>query len=707
MSKYFHNAATRSAHSARNFFCSLVLILVGASSVWADNLVGVASSSALGASDSVQWSSQLGANGSALPASFSVHSQSNNSVGVTLAGSYSIAAVVCGTAPCSWVGSGFAANDKVLWTSDLGNGGNGPVTLSFTTPIAGAGALIQADGPAQFTAQIQAYNQTTLLGTYAVTSDSNGDATYVGILDQTASSITSVVFSVTSCLGNCADFAIDSVGINVGGSAQASLNKNALSFTTTGVAQPVTLTNNGSAALSISSIVASAGFSVTNTCNGSVAANGGSCSISVTWTNTQDTSGSVTITDNAGNSPQTITLTGNSNSGGTGALLFVPITPCRVADTRTGQGFTGAFGPPEIPNQGTRNFPIQSSACNIPTTALAYSLNITAVPDASLAYLTVWPQGQNQPTVSTLNSDGRIKANAAIVPAGGSGTNGGVSVYAYNSTNVILDIDGYFVPVGTSGALSFYPLTPCRLVDTRSSNGTGPLAGPSLTAQVSRSFPIKSTTNACSSSIPANAQAYSLNVTALPSNGSSLLYLTTWPTGATMPNASTLNATTGTYTANAAIVPASGTNGAVSVYAYNNTDLLIDINGYFAPSGGSGALSLYTVTPCRALDTRNPPAYNAPPFSGELTVNIVGSSCGVPASAQAFVLNATVVPPGPMIYLTLWPDGHTEPTVSTLNAIDGATTSNMAIVPTTNGSIDAFAYNATQLLVDISSYFAP
>jgi hypothetical protein len=57
-------------------------------------------------------------------------------------------------------------------------------------------------------------------------------------------------------------------------------------------------------------------------------------------------------------------------------------------------------------------------------------------------------------------------------------------------------------------------------------------------------------------------------------------------------------------------------------------------------------------------------------------------------------------------YLTLWPQGQTRPVVSTLNALDGAITSNMAIVPTTNGSISAFASNPTHLIIDISGYFA-
>ena len=71
------------------------------------------------------------------------------------------------------------------------------------------------------------------------------------------------------------------------------------------------------------------------------------------------------------------------------------------------------------------------------------------------------------------------------------------------------------------------------------------------------------------------------------------------------------------------------------------------------------------------------------------------------------MFNATVVPTSALGYLTLWPDGQDQPVVSTLNALDGQITSNMAIVPTTSGSIDAFASNLTQLVLDISSYFAP
>jgi hypothetical protein len=164
-----------------------------------------------------------------------------------------------------------------------------------------------------------------------------------------------------------------------------------------------------------------------------------------------------------------------------------------------------------------------------------------------------------------------------------------------------------------------------------------------------------------------------------------------------------LNATTGTVTANAAIVPA-GTNGDVAVFVTNNSDLVIDVNGYFAPPA-AGGLSLFNLSPCRPLDTRNPAG--SPPFSGQIDTNIVATVCGAPATAQAYVLNATVVPAGALGFLTLWPQGSSQPLVSTLNAVDTAITSNMAIVPTTNGSISAFASSSTQLVLDIAAYFAP
>ena len=329
------------------------------------------------------------------------------------------------------------------------------------------------------------------------------------------------------------------------------------------------------------------------------------------------------------------------------ALQFVPITPCRVVDTREA---AGPFGGLTIAGQTSRDFALPNSTdCTIPASAAAYSLNAAVVPPGPLGYVTVWPTGDTQPTVSTLNSlDGRIKSNAAIVPAG---VNGAISVFASDTTDVVLDINGYFIGSSSSG-LDFYPVTPCRVADTRKANGA--FGSPSLMAGFARYFPI--TQSACN--IPSTAQAYSLNFTAVPSGP--LGYLTAWPAAQARPVVSTLNDVSGVVTANAAIVPA-GSNGDISVYVTNNTDLVIDVNGYFAPPG-VGGLSLYTLTPCRVLDSREPSG--SLPFEGETTLSVTGSTCAPPAIAQAFVFNATAVPPAPLGYLTLWADGGTQPTVS-------------------------------------------
>jgi hypothetical protein len=371
-------------------------------------------------------------------------------------------------------------------------------------------------------------------------------------------------------------------------------------------------------------------------------------------------------------------------------LRFVPITPCRIADTRSA---AGPFGGPTISGGTSRDFIIPDSACGVPSYAQAYSVNVAVVPAGTLGYLTMWPYGKSRPVASTLNSlDGRIKSNAAIVPAG---TFGAVSVFASDATNVILDINGYFVPDTDPTGLAFYPITPCRITDTRTA--TAPLGGPSLGGGTSRTFPILS--SACN--LPATAQAYSLNFAAVP-GGHPLGYLTAWPTGQAKPAVASLNALTGTVVANAAIVKA-GTSGSIDIFASDATNLVIDVNGYFAPMD-TGGLSLYGVTPCRVVDTRQPAGS---PAVTSLDVAVSASACGIPSNAQAHVMSVTAVPPAPMGYLTLWPQGQSRPVVSTLNALDAAITSNLAIVPTGNGWISAFASDPAHMIVDISGYFAP
>jgi hypothetical protein len=350
-----------------------------------------------------------------------------------------------------------------------------------------------------------------------------------------------------------------------------------------------------------------------------------------------------------------------------------------------------------------RTFPILSSACSIPSTAQAYSLNFTVVPEGPLGFLSVWPAGQIYPGVSTLNStDGSVIANAAIVPAGNSG---GITVVAGNPTDLIIDIDGYFAPPGAS-SLDFFPLTPCRVADTRTSQPfTGAFGPPSLSASVTRIFPIS--TSPC---LSGSELAYSLNFTVVPP--APLGFLSTWPVGQPYPTVSTLNSPDGTVIANAAIVPA-GTGGSINVVAGNPTDVIIDINGKFAAPAGGG-LQFYTLTPCRIADTRTTQPFTGafgPPSLAAYTDRsfpIQSSPCGVPSTAQAYALNMTVVPQGPLSFLTAWPAGQPFPTVSTLNSPNGDVIANAAIVPAgTGGAITVVAGNPTDLIIDVVGYFAP
>jgi hypothetical protein len=408
----------------------------------------------------------------------------------------------------------------------------------------------------------------------------------------------------------------------------------------------------------------------------------------------------------------------NPNGGGYDAFLLnvryldgfllVPIAPCRVADTRVGQPFSGAFGPPFLGAGTARNIPVSSGACGIPASARAYSLNITAFPRGrQLQFLTVWPTSAPFPNSSTLNSwDGRWVANAAIMR---SGTGGAISVFASDDTDLTVDVNGYFDEPSNALGLAFYSLAPCRTADTRTGQGkTGPFGPPFMAGGSARSFPILSSPCA----VPAAAQVYSMNVTAFPRSGQ-LEFLTVWGTGEPFPSVSTLNSITGIVVANAAIVPA-GSSGAISVYVTNDTDVIVDINGYFAPRSSPGGLQFYAANPCRIADTRigqgkmgvfGPPSIVGGAFR---SMPLPLSGCPAPAWAGAYDLNITALPSGYLGWVTVWPSGQPEPVASTLNSLTGTVVANAAIVPSgTGGGIDVFASDTTDVIVDLNGYFGP
>jgi hypothetical protein len=380
---------------------------------------------------------------------------------------------------------------------------------------------------------------------------------------------------------------------------------------------------------------------------------------------------------------------------------FVPLAPCRLVDTRAAENVPAPFGAPSLGAGESREFPFPLGRCAIPSTARAYSVNITVVPRAALGFLTLWPAGSPRPLASTLNAPaGGIVANAAIVPAGAGGA---VSVYATDATDLIVDVNGYFDLPGAS-AYSFFATSPCRLVDTR--NAAGALGGPALASGVSRDFPLA----LAPCGLPSSARAYSLNATVVPA-ASRLGYVTLYPAGGAMPLASTLNSPNGSIVANAALVPA-GSGGSVAAYSTDRTHLVLDANGYFAPTASASApLAFMPVTPCRLIDTRGANGVlGGPPIAAGTTreVAVLASACAIPQTARAYSLNVTVVPQQPLDYLAIWPAGAAQPLVSTLNSPLGLVLANAAVVPAgAGGALTVFATGATHLVIDINGYFVP
>ena len=139
-----------------------------------------------------------------------------------------------------------------------------------------------------------------------------------------------------------------------------------------------------------------------------------------------------------------------------------------------------------------------------------------------------------------------------------------------------------YAQAAASGPYSFFPLTPCRVVDTRNANG--PSGGPALAANTARSFPI---INVNSCGVPSTAKAAVVNVTAVApgDNGNFIIY----PAGTARPNTSVVNWSVADFaTGNGAFLPLAN-QGGVDITVYPNmppgtagtVHLVIDVTGYF------------------------------------------------------------------------------------------------------------------------------
>ena len=132
------------------------------------------------------------------------------------------------------------------------------------------------------------------------------------------------------------------------------------------------------------------------------------------------------------------------------------------------------------------------------------------------------------------------------------------------------------------GPYSFFPLTPCRVVDTR--GPTGPQGGPALAANTVRNFTI---INVNSCGVPATAKAAAMNVTAILATDAGDLRI--WPYQSPVPLASVINFSTADFAlANGAIIPLANIGGVdisvqtdMPVGSSGTVHLVVDVAGYF------------------------------------------------------------------------------------------------------------------------------
>ena len=362
----------------------------------------------------------------------------------------------------------------------------------------------------------------------------------------------------------------------------------------------------------------------------------------------------------------------------------------------------------ELPVVGETVVGADGAVGSVPAGASAVALNITGVEPDEAGYMTVWPCDVPRPEASNLNfTRGQVVANGVIAPIGASGK---VCIYSNQASHLLVDIAGWFAG-GDDGAAAFVGTTPNRFIDTRNAIGApkarvpanGILRVPMAGAAVLR-------TDGAPTAIPAGATAVAVNVTAV--NPSAAGYLTVWPCETPQPVASNVNFLAGSVVANGVVAPV-GPDGAICIYSNQQTDILVDVLGWFG--GGTAQPPFVGAVPQRLVDTRNaiggptgritPSTPRAVPVRG-VTLSVNGAAQAIPADATAVALNVTIAEAGAPGYATVWPCGAERPEASNVNFAKGGTVANGVVAPIgADGSVCVFTSVDAHLIVDVAGWF--
>jgi trimeric autotransporter adhesin len=375
---------------------------------------------------------------------------------------------------------------------------------------------------------------------------------------------------------------------------------------------------------------------------------------------------------------------------------FEPLSPGRLADTRpSGVTVDSLFAGGGARAAGSTLELAVGGRGGVPATSQAVSLNITAADASADGFATVFPCGSPRPNASNLNyRAGRTQANAVITKLG---TGGKVCVYVSSATQLIVDVNGSFP--ATSLLVS---ANPARVLDTRPSGETVDnlqTAGGLRAAGSITTLPIAGRAN-----VPANAKAVIVNVTATGPTADG--FLTVYPCGTPVPNASNLNYKSGASIANL-VISKLGASGELCIKTSSATHLIVDVTGYF-PAGSS----YEALQPARLLDTRAGGTTIDNQFSaaglrpsGTVTELAVTGRGGVSANAETVVLNITATGPTADGFVSVYPCGIAQPNASNLNFATGSDVANTVIVkPGTGGKVCIYNSGQTHLIADVNGY---
>jgi hypothetical protein len=376
---------------------------------------------------------------------------------------------------------------------------------------------------------------------------------------------------------------------------------------------------------------------------------------------------------------------------------YVPITPLRILDTRTGTGLSGGFVA-NIP----RTFNV-AGAGTIPANAVAITGNVTVAGQSAAGYLSVGPTATANPTSSTINFPvGDNRANNLTLPLNAAGDLAAVyKAGAGKTTHVIVDVTGYFLADSTG--VKYHTITPARVLDSRAAYHIG-LSG-KFVANTPRTFQVSG-----HAGVPTGAVAITGNLTVVGQTRAGYVSLTPAPDA--NPLTSTINFPLGDTRANGVTVPlsAAGKLSAVFKASGGTTDLILDVSGYYI--AGASGLRFYPLNPGRIMDTRfNTLTQLFGPFTSSIprTLN-TGGHFGVPTDGAAVTGNLTVVGQTKAGYVSITKLPDSTPSVSTLNFPLGDVRANGVTVPLNAANDMALVYKAssgskTHLILDLTGYF--